>query len=126
MKRTEWSLAELAEETGVAARTIRYYIARGLIGGPHVAGRGAVYGPEHLERLREIQKLQRQGQMLAEIAQKPGGGERPAPEASPWWSYAVADGVTVNVRGDLAPWRLRQVRRSVADMAAQLKKEEEG
>src|SRR5437016_1302585 len=62
--KAEWTLSELAEETGLPARTIRYYIARGLLAGPEVAGRGAVYGSHHLARLREIQSLQREGRML--------------------------------------------------------------
>ena len=66
--KSEWTLSELAQETGLPARTIRYYIARGLLAGPGVAGRGAVYGTEHLTRLREIQTLQGEGRMLAEIA----------------------------------------------------------
>ncbi len=127
MKRPEWSLAELVDEAGIPARTVRYYIARGLLAGPRVAGRGAVYGPEHLARLREIRNLQRQGRMLAEIAQKLDDGQRPAPvpEPTPWWGYPVADGITVNVRGDLAPWRLRQVRRLVAEMTEQLKNKQQ-
>ena len=47
-------LAELAEKAGLPGRTIRFYIARGLLPGPLKAGRGAAYGQEHLDRLREI------------------------------------------------------------------------
>ena len=122
--KAEWTLSELAEETGLPARTIRYYIARGLLAGPEVAGRGAIYGSHHLARLREIQSLQREGRMLAEIAQAPGDVELPPPIA--WQQYAVAEGITVNVRADLAPWRLKRVRKVLAEIAARLKEETDG
>ena len=63
----ERTLAELAEAAGIPARTIRFYIARGLLDGPLKAGRGAVYTAEHLARLEKIKTLQAEGRMLAEI-----------------------------------------------------------
>jgi DNA-binding transcriptional MerR regulator len=48
------TLAELADASGIPPRTVRFYIARGLLEGPEVAGRGATYGPGHLERLQKI------------------------------------------------------------------------
>jgi DNA-binding transcriptional MerR regulator len=122
--KTEWTLSELADETGLAARTIRYYIARGLLPGPGVAGRGAIYGIQHLTRLREIQKLQREGRMLAEIAQPPDNVELPPPVS--WQQYAVAEGITVNVRADLPPWRLKRVRKVLGEITARLKEETDG
>jgi DNA-binding transcriptional MerR regulator len=117
----EWSLAELAREVGLPARTVRFYIGRGLVPGPEKAGRGATYGPEHLERLGEIQRLQGEGLTLAEIALR---GEEAEPEALPepeaWWSYRVADGVEVRVRADQAPWRLRRIRRALAELGQKL------
>ena len=74
------TLAELSEESGIPARTIRFYIARGLLAGPVKSGRGAVYTAEHLERLEKIKQLQSQGKMLAEIAHDLAGG---APERVP-------------------------------------------
>jgi DNA-binding transcriptional MerR regulator len=122
--KTEWTLSELAEEAGLPARTIRYYIARGLLAGPGVAGRGAVYGIQHITRLREIQKLQSEGRMLAEIAQQPDKVELPPPVS--WQQYAVAEGITVNVRADLPPWRLKRVRKVLAEIMARLKEETDG
>ena len=57
MKRNdpEMSLAELAEQSGVPGRTIRFYIARSLLPGPSQAGRGASYGQEHIRQLQEDQ-----------------------------------------------------------------------
>jgi DNA-binding transcriptional MerR regulator len=64
----EWTLRELAAETGVPERTIRFYISRGLVDPPLRGGRGAAYGAGHKARLEAIKKLQAKGMMLAEIA----------------------------------------------------------
>lgn len=119
----ELSLAELAEAAGLPGRTIRYYIARGLLPGPLKAGRDAAYGPEHLERLREIGRLQAKGLTLLEVARQLGGGVEPAPapEPVPWWQYKLAEDVVVTVRGDVSPWRLKQIRNSLAQLSAVLR-----
>lgn len=66
-KEKEWTLRELAAETGVPERTIRFYISRGLVDPPLRGGRGAAYGAGHKARLEEIRKFQAKGLMLAEI-----------------------------------------------------------
>ena len=119
------SLAELVEETGVPARTIRFYIARGLLPGPQQAGRAASYGEGHRKRLEEIKKLQAKGLTLHEIARSLGGEtlksvEAPAPSA--WWQYPIEEDVVVWVRADVGPWRLREVQKTVREMALRLKK----
>ena len=117
----EWSLAGLAEEVGLPARTVRFYIGRGLLPGPEKAGRGASYGQQHLERLREIQRLQGEGLTLSEIAMRGEVEESaPLPEPEAWWSYSIAEGVEVRVRADQAPWRLRQIRRALAELGSRL------
>lgn len=70
-----YSLAELARVTGVTPRTVRYYVAQGLLPGPNDAGKAAWYGDEHLARLRLIRELQRQHLPLAEIRQRLSGLE---------------------------------------------------
>ena len=65
--KTRHSLAELARVAGVTPRTVRYYIAQGLLPGAHDAGPGAWYDDGHLTRLRLIRDLQRQHLPLAEI-----------------------------------------------------------
>ena len=47
--RGSFTLVELSEVSGVPARTIRFYIARGLLPPPLVGGRSACYGAEHLK-----------------------------------------------------------------------------
>src|SRR3712207_1798802 len=61
------SLTELATRTGVTPRTVRYYIAQGLLPAPAEQGRGAHYGDGHVARIRLIKRLQRDHLPLAEI-----------------------------------------------------------
>jgi DNA-binding transcriptional MerR regulator len=62
----DYTLQQLADEAGVTPRTIRYYIAQGLLASPG-AGAGARYTEAHLDRLRVIRQLQRNHLPLAEI-----------------------------------------------------------
>jgi DNA-binding transcriptional MerR regulator len=64
---TEYSLQELADLAGATPRTIRYYIAQGLLASPGRVGPGTTYSDGHLQRLRLIRKLQREHLPLAEI-----------------------------------------------------------
>jgi len=64
---TEYSLQDLSDLAGVTPRTIRYYIAQGLLPSPGKAGPGATYADGHLNRLRLIKRLQREHLPLAEI-----------------------------------------------------------
>lgn len=123
-RKDSWTLAELAEETGLSPRTIRYYIARGLLDGPVVAGRRATYTAAQLERLRSIKELQARGKTLAEIGHKLHGavGREELPSPVAWQSYALADDVVVWVRADGSPWRTRQLRESLREFAARLER----
>lgn len=57
MDAPSYTLQELAEASGVEARTIRSYIERDLLPGPSSLGRSASYGRDHLDRLVVIRKL---------------------------------------------------------------------
>ena len=119
----EMTLAELAEASGLAARTIRFYIARGLLDGPVKAGRAAAYTEDHLARLEKIKKLQAQGRMLSEIGRSLAGGttpERYAAAPTAWWRHAIADDVVVLTRSDVSPWRTRQIREAIDELARSL------
>lgn len=123
----EKTLAELADAAGIPARTIRFYISRGLLAGPAKAGRGAVYTGAHLERLEKIKDLQAQGRHLAEIApllETTPEEARPAYPSSVWWQHALADDVLVWTRGDVSPWRQKQIRDAVDEMAQRLRRKE--
>jgi len=121
------SLAELATESGVPERTIRYYIARGLLAAPARSGRGAFYTGEHLGRLREIRQQQRQGLTLAEIErrQEAGAPPRNLPEPELWCAYTLASDVVVQVRSGGSPWRVRQVKSALGRLARELQDSEE-
>jgi DNA-binding transcriptional MerR regulator len=66
----ERTLAELAALSGLPPRTIRYYIAQGLIPSPGKEGRGTRYPDSTLDRLRLIAKLRDAHQPLVEIRTK--------------------------------------------------------
>jgi len=118
-----WTLQELADQSGVSARTIRYYIARGALEGPSGAGRSASYGSNHLERLREIQRRQDAGETLSEISRAPVAlKQAPAPES--WWRFSVSTDVVVEVRQNLAPWRMNRVREALEEMVRRLKEDD--
>src|SRR3954467_15912074 len=71
------TIDELARETGLTVRNVRSHHARGLLPPPEVRGRTGFYGPEHVERLRLILKLQSEGLKLDGIKRLLGDdGER--------------------------------------------------
>src|SRR5512141_2621890 len=62
-----YSLGDLARLADVTPRTVRYYVAQGLLPSPEAAGPATRYGEGHLARLRLIRRLQRDHLPLAEI-----------------------------------------------------------
>ena len=62
-----YTLTDLADLADVTPRTVRYYIAQGLLPTPSQLGPGARYGDRHLDRIRLIKLLQREHLPLAEI-----------------------------------------------------------
>lgn len=62
-----YTISDLARLTGLSVRTIRYYLAQGLIPASGESGPGAHYGQGHLDRLRLVRRLQQQHLPLAEI-----------------------------------------------------------
>ncbi|MFH1475420.1 MAG: MerR family transcriptional regulator [Chloroflexota bacterium] len=62
-----YSLADLCGLADVTPRTVRYYIAQGLLRSPGTTGPGARYDDGHLARLRLVRHLQREHLPLAEI-----------------------------------------------------------
>jgi DNA-binding transcriptional MerR regulator len=67
------SIEELAERAGVPVRTIRFYVAEGLLPGPGARGKAAAYGTEHLQRLLLIRRLVEQRVPLVEIRERLAG-----------------------------------------------------
>jgi len=66
---SELSIGKVCRETGLSARTIRYYEELDLLPGVRRrAGGRRVYGPDEIERLRFITRLKALGLTLGEIA----------------------------------------------------------
>src|SRR5690349_24793846 len=68
-----YTLTELSAFAGVTPRTIRYYIAQGLLPAVGQSGPGAKYDDRHLARLRLIRRLQAEHLPLAEIRRRLDG-----------------------------------------------------
>jgi DNA-binding transcriptional MerR regulator len=62
-----YTIDELAQETGIPVRTIRFYIAESLLPGPSGRGKVASYGEDHLVRLRLIRYLSERRVSVAEM-----------------------------------------------------------
>ncbi|MCY0989501.1 MerR family transcriptional regulator [Nannocystis sp. ILAH1] len=64
-------IAELSRVSGTHRSTIHHYLDLGLLPRPETLGpRLHHFGPEHVERLREIKALRAQGLGLAEIRER--------------------------------------------------------
>jgi Ca-activated chloride channel family protein len=66
----EYLISDLVERTGLAPRTIRSYIARGILPPPVGNGPAAVYGEEHLQRLIAATRMRDEGTSLDDVAAK--------------------------------------------------------
>jgi DNA-binding transcriptional MerR regulator len=67
----EFTLSELAHQTDTEPRTIRSYIAEGLLRGPEAVGRNARYSRHHYDRLCAIRVLRDQERLgLGEIRRR--------------------------------------------------------
>lgn len=65
-----YTLSDLERETGVNARTIRYYISEGLLQPAYGRGPSATYDPDHLLRLQLIQRLKDERLSLRDIKER--------------------------------------------------------
>jgi DNA-binding transcriptional MerR regulator len=61
------TIDELATRAGVPVRTVRFYIAEGLLPGASTRGKGASYTQEHLDRLQLIRLLVARHLPLVEV-----------------------------------------------------------
>jgi DNA-binding transcriptional MerR regulator len=119
-----YSLTELADLAGVTPRTVRFYLAQGLLPAVGQSGPGSKYDPDHLARLRLIRRLQAEHLPLAEIRRRlddldPGeirglaGDPEPAPPSDSALDYLRT------VLATPAPARMRLTRRLVPAVAAE-------
>jgi len=110
----------------VPPRTIRFYIAQGLLPGPARSGRAAAYSDAHLRLLDRIKRMQSKGMTLAEVAFSlaPGAGQAELPDPVAWLEYELSDDVVVRVRSGIAPWRHKVIRNVLAEAGARLQREQ--
>jgi DNA-binding transcriptional MerR regulator len=116
----EFTISELGKAVNVSRRTIRYYISRDLMPPPKMAGRNAVYGIEHLERLKEIGRLKEQGLTLHEIGLGLRGGYAEEIRSYQAEVFEIARDVKVEVVGHVAPWRMNKIKKVLARAAEEL------
>ncbi|HVL23737.1 MAG TPA: helix-turn-helix domain-containing protein [Thermomicrobiales bacterium] len=103
-----YTLSDLERETGVNARTIRYYIAEGLLQPAYGRGPSATYDADHLLRLRVIQRLKDDRLSLRDIKERLSHMTpedvavmlkiQMQPAAETWRRYALHEDLEVLVR----------------------------
>ena len=128
-----YSIDELASLAGVTPRTVRYYIAEGLLDPPAGEKRGAHYVQRHVDQLVLIRRWTDAGHSLERIRQLRAGSPEDAPprETRPgsvevWSRITVADGLEVQVepgRAGLTPEQLRAFVRGLTSLYRQVRDE---
>ena len=115
-----YALDELAALAGVTARTVRYYIAEGLVSRPEGEKRGAHYLRRHLEQLLLVRRWTDAGLSLDRVRELIAGApEDPAPRrAAPgavevWSRVTLADGLEVHLEPGRAGLSAEQARQLV-------------
>jgi DNA-binding transcriptional MerR regulator len=103
-----YTLADLESETGVNARTIRYYISEGLLQPAYGRGPSATYDPDHLLRLQLIQRLKEERLSLRDIKERLSHltpddiavmlKVQTQPEAEVWRRYELHADLEISVR----------------------------
>jgi DNA-binding transcriptional MerR regulator len=126
-----YSIDELAKLTGVTARTVRYYIAEGLVDRPVGERRGAHYLRRHVEQLLLVRRWTDAGLSLERVRELMAGApEDPAPRAAApgsvevWSRITVANGLEVHVepgRADLTPEQMRSLVRGITALYRQVR-----
>lgn len=72
------TIDDLAAQTRIPSRTIRFYQSKGTLPKPIIRGRVAYYGPQHVARLEVIGKLQDRGlkiRAMRELLERADRGE---------------------------------------------------
>jgi DNA-binding transcriptional MerR regulator len=98
----DYRVEELARAAGVGVDTVRFYQARGLLPAPQRRGRIALYGDAHLDRLRRIRELNRQGLTLEAVRGVLDGDARTGLRESLQRALAEAEGGKTYSRAELA------------------------
>ena len=118
-----YSIDELSTLAGVTARTVRYYIAEGLLDRAEGEKRGAYYAERHLQQLLQIRRWTDAGLSLDRIRElRAGSSDDPPPRpvrpgtVEVWSRVTLADGLELQIepgRAGLSPEQVRALVRSV-------------
>lgn len=105
---TRYTIEELERLTGYTGRTIRYYIARGLLQPAYGRGPTATYDRDHLQRLQYIELLKQERMSLDQIRDhlvemEPADIDvalrgQFSPSADVWRHLSLHDDLTVMIR----------------------------
>ena len=109
---SRYSLEDVAQATGVTARTLRYYIAQKVLHPPWSMGRSAHYDQAHIDRVQEVVRLQKAGLSLQDLV---------IPPLQPTTTvkgvacevFPLTEDVQVMVSGNLPAWRRHQLMKAL-------------
>lgn len=128
------SIERLAALAGVTPRTVRYYIAQGLLDRPEGEKRGAYYVRRHLEQLLLIRRwtdaglsLDRVRELIAGAPEDPPRRATPPGSVEVWSHVTVADGLEVHLepgRAGLTPEQTRAFIRQVTALYREARDED--
>lgn len=125
------SIDALASLAGVSPRTIRFYIAQGLLDRPVGEKRGAHYVQRHLDQLLQIRRWSEAGYSLDRIRALAQGAPEDPPRRSTepgtvevWSRMTLVDGLELHVepgRAGLSPEQLRELLQGLAKLYHQVR-----
>jgi DNA-binding transcriptional MerR regulator len=114
---TRYNIHDLATLASVPTRTVRFYIAQGLLDRPFGAKRGAWYEDRHLQQLLLIRRWTDTGLSLDRVREFQAGSPEEAPPrpvkpgmVEVWSRVTLADGLEVQLepgRADMTPEQVR-------------------
>jgi DNA-binding transcriptional MerR regulator len=114
---SRYSIHDLASLASVPTRTVRFYIAQGLMDRPRGAKRGAWYEDRHLQQLLLIRRWTDAGLSLDRVRELQAGSPEEAPPrrvkpgtVEVWSRVTLADGVEVQLepgRAGMTPEQMR-------------------
>jgi DNA-binding transcriptional MerR regulator len=135
---TIYALDELCTLAELPRRTVRYYIQTGLVDRPDGIGKGASYGPRHLDQLLQIRKWQLAGlslERIGELLRREPADPLPLPPTprrpgtvEVWSHLVVADGIELTLepgRAGLGPEQVRALFRAVTRAYEDIRNEKE-
>ena len=118
-----FSIHDLATLASVPTRTVRFYIALGLMDRPHGAKRGAWYEDRHLQQLLLIRRWTDAGLSLDRVRELQAGSPEEAPPrpvkpgmVEVWSRVTLADGVEVQLEPGRAGMTPEQVRTFIQEV----------